>query len=372
MPPWLPGGARKLGKQEVHQFLPSFDLPDSIGNHTVKTKRGLAAFGFDGGIWGEHIAGSLHSLARPYSKFERSRAAKRGNSLLMYQASTGSRGLVDFLMARKERLTLCYHNITPPEFFAPFDPAAAANLQRGRDEIRSLSGRIQIALACSKFNAEELTEWGIPDVRILPPFLADATHVEPDATFASRLRSEKRGVDLLSVGRVVPNKGHFNLLRTFAALRAQVPGSRLFIVGRWGPEPYVRSLLRYREKLGSEGCTFTGSLSDHHLAALYENCDVLLSLSEHEGFGLPLIEAMRAELPVIAYAAAGIPETLGGKGVLLRTLDPAFIAETVWRVANDDSLRKEIIEQQKLRAAEVDSIPRDSIILGVVSELFQS
>lgn len=358
-----------MTKEEVHQFLPSFDLPDAVGNHTVKTRDALKRFGFGGAIWSEHISGELSSLARFYIKYERSRAGKRGSNLLLYQASTGSPGVVDFLMRRKEQLTLWYHNITPGEYFAPYDPVAAASLQRGRRELQMLSTRINIALACSEFNARELKEWGIPDVRIVQPYLSDAHDTDPDPGFAQRLRSEKKGIDILFVGRIVPNKGHFNLLRTFSALRSDSPSARLFIVGRWGPESYMRELFRLREKMGNEGCIFTGALSDSHLAALYNNCDVFLSLSEHEGFGLPLIEAMRSELPVVAYAAGGVRETLGGKGILLETLDPAFIAETVWRVSRDDRLRKEIIDQQKQRAAEIEAIPRDSILLQAVRDL---
>lgn len=358
-----------MAREEVHQFLPSFDLPDAVGNHTVKTRDALKRSGFGGAIWSEHISGEVSGLARFYIKYERSRTGRRGSNLLLYQASTGSPGVVDFLMSRKEQLTFWYHNITPGEYFAPYDPVSAASLQRARSELQMLSTRVNIALACSEFNAQELKEWGIPDVRIIQPYFSDAHNVAPDPVFAERLRSDKKGIDILFVGRIVPNKGHFNLLRTFSALRAGSPFARLFIVGRWGPELYMRELFRLREKLGHEGCTFTGALSDSHLAALYNNCDVFLSLSEHEGFGLPLVEAMRSGLPVIAYAAEGVRETLGGKGILLQTLDPAFIAETVLRVCSDDVLRKEVIDQQQQRAADIEAIPRDSTLVQAVRDL---
>src|SRR5207237_6902141 len=108
---------------------------------------------------------------------------------------------------------------------------------------------------------------------------------------------------------------------------------------------------------------FTGPVSDAALAAHYRHADAFVCLSEHEGFGVPLVEAMRAELPIVAYDAGAVGETLGGTGVLLRTVDPRAVAEVVARVAGDAALRPELTRRQLLRAAELESFPRDEAIV---------
>jgi glycosyltransferase involved in cell wall biosynthesis len=129
----------------------------------------------------------------------------------------------------------------------------------------------------------------------------------------------------------------------------------------------MRAIQRLREKLGSEGIAFTGSITEASLAAHYREADVYVCLSEHEGFGLPLIEAMRAGVPVVAYDAGAVAETLGGSAVLMRTLDPRVIAEVVARVASDEDLRKELIGRQYDRVAELENVPRDEAIVECVS-----
>jgi glycosyltransferase involved in cell wall biosynthesis len=172
---------------------------------------------------------------------------------------------------------------------------------------------------------------------------------------------------VLSVGRVVPHKGHLHLLRTFAALRAAVdPHARLFVVGAWGPEEYMRAVFRLRERLQVDGVVFTGSVSEATLAAHYQEADLYLSQSEHEGFGLPLVEAMRHDRPVIAYDGGAVGETLDGSGVLLRTLDPAITAEVIGRVAADDGLQAELVKRQHDRLTALEAQPRDALVVDAV------
>lgn len=281
--------------------------------------------------------------------------------------------MADFVAERPERKIIYYHNITPAEFFEPFDPGGAISLSRGREELKRLVPRTTLAMANSVYSAEELRALGAADVRVVPPYLPPGLDSTPHGDHGSWLRRTKAGVDVLFVGRIVPNKGHMHLLRAFAALRDAVdPGSRLFIVGRQGPEAYMREITRLRERLGAEGIVFTGSVDDSRLAAHYQQADVFCCLSLHEGFGLPLIEAMRAGIPVVAYDAGAVGETLGGAGVLLRTLDPPFVAEVIHRVATDDGLRAEILRGQAERVADLERFPRGELLLDAVRTALQA
>jgi glycosyltransferase involved in cell wall biosynthesis len=283
---------------------------------------------------------------------------------LLYQASTGAEEMVTFLFERPEPKFIYYHNITPASFFEPYDPKAAEQMKAGRVELARIAKRIDFAMANSEYSAKELRELGVPDVTVVPPYLPphDAT---ASRSQLARLRREKRGIDVLFVGRIAPNKGHVHLLRAFAALRAGCDEqARLFLVGGWGPQVYMGTIQSMRKQLGGEGVILAGSVTEATLQAHYEAADVFLCLSEHEGFKLPLVEAMRSGLPVVAYDAGAVGETLGGTGVLLRTLDPYVVAETVYRVATDATLRAEIIERQKKRAAEIENFPRDEAIVA--------
>ncbi len=354
---------------EAHQFLPSLGWRDAVGTHTLEMRRALAGAGIKGGIFAEEMHGEFFRIAAPPDAYPGLRSARRGGNVLVYQASTGSHGVVEMLTGRPEPKVLYYHNITPAKFFEPFVPAAALNLRWGREELRALVPHVRVAMANSEFSAEELRELGVEDVRVVPPYLPPTIDVAPSPDHASWLRRTKRGIDVLAVGRVVPHKGHLHLVRAFAALRAAVdPGARLFVVGAWGPDDYMRAVFRLRESLGAEGVVFTGSVSEASLAAHYQEADVFLSLSEHEGFGLPLVEAMRKDRPVIAYAGGAVPETLDGAGLLLDTLDPPTVAEVVGRVASDPALRDQVVSRQRQRVAEVEGLPRDSLVVQAVRD----
>jgi glycosyltransferase involved in cell wall biosynthesis len=94
---------------------------------------------------------------------------------------------------------------------------------------------------------------------------------------------------------------------------------------------------------------FEGFLSDAGVAAAYESADVFVSASRHEGFCLPLLEALNREVPVIARVAGGMPEALDGSGVLFETSDPRELAVLIDRVTRDARLRGEVLESQRKR-----------------------
>ncbi|MGH9223415.1 MAG: glycosyltransferase [Acidimicrobiales bacterium] len=357
-------------KAEAHQFLPSLGWRDAVGTHTLETRRALASAGISGGIWAEEVHGHMARSARPPDGYPRRRSARRGGNVIVYQASTGSDGVAAFVGARPEAKVLYYHNVTPARFFEHYQPAAAVNLAWGREELERLVPRCRVFMANSEFSALDLKELGATDIRVMPPYLPPSVHAAPNPTHAAWLRKTKRGSDLLTVARIAPNKGHAHLLRAFAAYRAAVdPHARLFAVGAWGPEPYIRKLFALRRQLDLEGVAFVGSVTDETLAAHYQEADVYVSMSEHEGFGLPLVEAMRKGLPVVAYAGGGaVAETMGGGGLLVGTLDPPTVAEVVARLAGDDALRESVLRAQARRLAALDGVPRDAMVVQAVQD----
>lgn len=352
---------------EVHQFVPVLLPGDAVGNISLETRRALAADGHPGEIWCIAVHPTLESQGHLYSGFPPANPAQR--RLLVYQCAAGSIGMVDWLLARPEPKGIVYHNLTPAEFYDLFDPGAASNLREAREELARYAPQVSLAIADSKFNAAELHELGVEHVTVVPPYLGPRPTAGADPDRLRRVAAGKRGIDLVFVGRLVPNKGHVHLIRAVAALRGALdPGARLFLVGAPGPRTYVRMLRRLAERLCPGGVVFTGPVDPSQLAAHFAAADCFLSMSEHEGYGIPLIEAMREELPVIAYAAGAVAETLGGAGVLLRTTDPLIAAETVARVVGDGELHAAVLARQAERVAELEAYPRDAAIVTAVRE----
>ncbi len=355
-----------MRRTEVHQFLPNLGFRDAVGNHTLATRRALADAGIRGDIWAEDIHGEHRGEARRLVDYPRQRTARKGTNLILYQASTGSSGMASFLAERREKKLIYYHNITPARFYEPYEAHAAVVLERGRLELRQLCAGVSRGMANSEYSARELREMGVETVDVIPPY-APLLDAQPDQSHGDWLRRTKEGTDLLFVGRVSPNKGHMHLLRAFAALRANATAQpRLFVVGMWGPPAYMSAINGLRQRIGLDGLVFAGSITDERVAAHYREADIFLSLSEHEGFCVPVIEAMRAGTVVIAYEGGAVAETLGGAGVLLHTLDPLIVAEVVDRVAGDEDLRKQIVARQLERVLEIERAPRDEMLVRSV------
>lgn len=357
-------------RARVNQFLPTLGYRDAVATHTLATQEALSRAGFRTGIWAEEWHPEQRRACRSYREFTAKRYARSGRTGILYQASTGTRGMADYLVGRPEPLILYYHNITPGALYDPYDHGAGMILERGRTELRSLGARARVALANSEFSARELRELVDVKVSVVPPYLPAALHAAPAESHVSWLRRTKEGADMVFVGRVAPNKNHAALMRAFVAYRETIDhDARLFIVGAFGPRPYINALMALRERLGPEGIVFTGSITESHLAAHLQEADVFVCLSQHEGFGVPLVEAMRARLPVVAYDAGAVAETLGGAGVLLRTLDAPVVAEVIHRVAGDEELRKRLVDGQDCRLSELERIDRDAAIVAAVREV---
>lgn len=354
----------------VQQFVPFLHARDAVGNHALTTHAVLTAAGLRPALWAAQVEPRLSARARPYRRYLRGRGrlSPMFRDVLLYQSSTGAPEMVASLLGLPQPLVVYYHNITPAAFFDPYDAAAAKSMREARLDLHRLSRRIRVALVASQYSARELQDVGVSDVRVIPPYVSSgASAATADPQYLRSLRRTRGQLDLLFVSRLVPHKGHLHLLRMLAALRGGGIDARLFIVGARGPQAYMDTILRLRRRLGlEESAILTGSISDAELAAHYETADMFTCLSEHEGFAIPLLEAMRAGVPVLAYEAGAVAETLAGAGVLVRTLDPYLLAEIVSRAQCDQGLRAELRARQLRRADELDSLPRDEALLEAI------
>jgi glycosyltransferase involved in cell wall biosynthesis len=315
----------------------------------------LRTAGHQSDIFALTIDDVLRSDVRPFSD----PASRRADITIFHFALPSP--MTDAFRSLAGTRIVQYHNITPAAFFAPYDAQLFRLAALGRQELKSLVGRVDLALGDSEFNRQELEGMGFAPTAVFP--IAVDTHRITNAPPLPALEKILGDglINILFVGRIVPNKRIEDHIRLAEQYKRYIDSYYRFIfVGRYDgiPRYYnaVRAMiLQYR--MLPDRFLFPGAVSDHELAAYYRWADVYVSLSEHEGFCVPLIESMAADVPVLAYAAGAVPETLGGAGVLFSPKDLEFAAEMLGTLVYDRTVREGIIHGQRRRLADF-ALPR--------------
>jgi glycosyltransferase involved in cell wall biosynthesis len=274
----------------------------------------------------------------------------RAGELLVYQSAIGAT-TADYLASLSTPLVVNYHNITPAAY--AWEPTERDRVLWGRAQLRRLAARAELGVSDSAFNQAELVEAGYRATAVAP-VLVELGRAAPDPAVAGRLAAAKRGLEVLFVGRLAPNKAQHDLIKALAAYRRLYdPAARLHLVGGDAVPRYRTALEGLVEDLDlRDAVTLTGGVAAEVLAAHYASADVFVCLSEHEGFCVPLLEAMHHRVPVVAYAAAAVPETLGGAGVLLADKSPLTVAAALHLLQADAGLRAALVAAGSARVAE--------------------
>jgi glycosyltransferase involved in cell wall biosynthesis len=307
----------------------------------------LRGFGHDSEIFALTIDDNMQGEALPFAD-----ARATDGDLTIFHFALPS-PMTDAFAHLRGAKVLQYHNITPAGFFAPYDPGLFRLAAFGRRELATLSDRVDLALGDSEFNRQELETLGFRRTGVMP--IAVNTRRITDAPRRPALeRILGDGlVNVLFVGRIAPNKKIEDHIRLAEMYKRYVDAYYRFIfVGRCDAVPgyyaQIRALVNEYRML-SDRFWFTGAVPDEDLAAFYRWADAYVSLSEHEGFCVPLVEAMAADVPVLAYAAGAVPETLGGAGVAFAPKDLEIAAELLGSVIYDRGVRAGVLEGQRRR-----------------------
>jgi glycosyltransferase involved in cell wall biosynthesis len=332
-----------MTRPAVHQVLATLGYGDAIGHEVLGIQRVLRSAGYESDIFVETADERVESLTVDYRNLL---DASRPDQLLLHHFSIGSKAS-RVAFALPDRMALIYHNITPPEYFVGVHDLLVELCFKGRRELAAYVDRCEVALGDSEFNRQELEAIGFPRTGVLP-VVPDFSHLDgPPDPFVAR-DFDDGWVNILFVGRVIPNKRIEELIRIFHAYRTVFnPRSRLIVVGAHsGFEAYLAMLHAFSASLGARDVHFTGHVSNAELIAYYGAADVFLCASEHEGFCVPLTEAFHMGVPVLAYAAAAVPSTMDGGGVLFDTRDPIRAAALVDAVVRDAGLREGVLNAQ--------------------------
>ena len=341
--------------QAIHQLVAGYVHGDAISNEARALRALFRSWGHPSDIYCEarripsELRGDAKDLAGGMGDFA-------PEDIAILHLSIGS-DVNDLFRRLKCRKAIIYHNITPPGYFRIFQEQTASALRRGLEQVRALKDEADVVMAVSKFNAGELRAMGYRDVHVLP-LVIDFSRLRgtPDRAM---LRKWRDGLfNVLFVGRCAPNKRLEDLVTAFWHFQNHVRSdSRLLLVGSHaGMEPYHALVVSQAKELRLRHVETPGAVLQSQLVAAYEAADVFLCLSEHEGFCIPLLEAMVHHVPVVAFDAGAVAETMDGAGVLVREKNYPLIAETLGRIAADEPLRKAIVAGQDARLARYEAL----------------
>ena len=352
----------------VHQFIPALNPHDATGTHTLKLRDALRAAGWRSEIFAEAIHDDLAPEAYKHWLYPEHAA---GGDVAIYQFTTSS-AVAGYLAEHQLPLILDFHNFTGPELFAGWEPRSVQRAARAAEELARLAPQAVLGMAKSSFSERELRRAGCRRT-VVVPVLADYGRVAaaPDPRVAAELAAlaSGGGADILFVGRTVPSKAQHELVKALWAYRRLYDArARLHLVGGTSSFEYTKALQEFAHDLGlSAAVRMTGEVSDASLAAHFGAADVYLSLSAHEGFGVPLVEAMVAGVPVVTRGAGAAAETVAGAALVLAAADPAYIAAVLHRVCSDDRLRSILTAAGRQRAGELSGDAAATRIVDVVS-----
>jgi glycosyltransferase involved in cell wall biosynthesis len=331
----------------VNQWVPAAHKGDAIGDSARRVRDLLRARGYQADVFAMTIDDDLRDEIRPFEDPE----ARRGDVTIFHFALPSP--MTEAFASVGGTRVLQYHNITPAHFFAPFAPALFRLATLGRRELQGLVGQVELALGDSDFNRRELETLGFTRTGVMPIALdlRKITDAPPLPALEEVLDDEL--TNILFVGRIAPNKKIEDHIRLAEHYKRYVDAECRFIfVGRYDVVPRyyarVRALIdRYR--MLPERFIFTGPVSDDDLATFYRMADAYVSLSEHEGFCVPLLEAMAADVPVLAYRSTAVSDTLGGAGIEFFPKDLEFAAELLGSLVFDEEVRQRVLAGQRRR-----------------------
>lgn len=332
----------------VIQLLPTLGYGDAIGNNVIALCKTLKKAGYRTEIYAENIDTRLGvGIAEYTAKLNK----VHKDDIIIYHLATGSD--LNYRFAEfKCRKIVIYHNITPWHFFDRYNYEAGRVCRYGVEDMKYLADKVDYCIAVSEYNKKDLIEAGykcrIDVLPILIPF--DDYASEPDRKVIDKYGGDGY-VNILFTGRIVPNKKQEDVIAAFCMYKRYYNNkARLFIVGSYeGMETYYYKLQTFCETIGVEDVIFTGHISFKEILAYYNLADLFLCMSEHEGFCVPLVEAMYFNIPIIAYDSSAIADTLGGAGVLLDRKEPLETAGMMDYIINNLTFKSEVIWNQKKR-----------------------
>lgn len=331
-------------KHRIIQVLPTLAYGDGVGNDTLAIDKILKKQGIDTCIYASNID---KRIPQGVAKYVKDMPQIKKKDIILYHFSTGSE-LNEALKDWNAGKIMIYHNVTPPEFFKEYSRASESLCSDGRKSLASVKDAVDYCIADSEYNKKELKELGYTcPVDVLPIIIPFEDYQKPVSEKVIEKYSGDGYTNILFTGRISPNKKQEDIIEAFYYYQKYYnPKSRLFLVGSYqGMEAYYDRLVKYTEKLGAENVIFTGHIPFDEILAYYKLSDIFLCLSEHEGFCIPLVEAMLFKLPIMAYQDTGVTGTMGEGGLPIKEKNPLEIAGILHYIQTHEDVKSVLIEK---------------------------
>ncbi len=354
-----------MGIREINQFLPAFHYGDAIGFEALSLKKFFLSEGIKSEIYSYHIDGAVSSEAKHFEEYE------DRDDIKIYHFAIPS-GITDFFLNAKGKKVLIHHNITPEHFFKNYRKDLFRIGYHGKKELNYLKSVISLAIGDSEYNRQELESIGFKNTAVFPLMIDFSKYTKNPSYILSKMFGDGK-LNLITVGRIVANKKYEDIIKIFFYLKKFVhQDSRLFIVGNTNADKrYYYALLDYVNffLLSSKDIIFTGHIPYNELLTYYQISDIFISMSEHEGYCLPIVESMIYDIPVIAYNSTAIPWTTGGASLLTNTKNPALVGELIYEVWKNKELNGKILDSQQKRVERIKEESNPKKFLKLLEEI---
>jgi glycosyltransferase involved in cell wall biosynthesis len=319
----------------VEQFLPAFHYGDATGNSALRLHEFLEKQGIESRIVALTIDKNVRDRALFFSDYrDNSQAVK----ILHFAVPSP---LTDFFLKTSGKKVLVYHNITPPHFFVDFSEHLVRMTTEGRHHLKRLNDCFDLSTAVSHYNAKDLQELQFRNIQVFPLMISLKDFAKPHSQAFCNLFQDGRK-NIIFVGRITPNKKVEDLVKMLFFYKKYIsPSIRLIVAGNTRTLPqyfFAVQDLAARFLLTSEDIFFTGHIPFAELLSVYRLADLFVSMSEHEGFCGPLIESCYFEIPILAYDAGAISETLKGAGITFKEKKYEWVAGMTEKIIFDNEL----------------------------------
>jgi glycosyltransferase involved in cell wall biosynthesis len=348
--------------KKIAQLVHTLSYGDAISTEVLSIHRVCEELGFESTIYAINEHPKLKNQSRKYTELPPDFS---GEVILHYSLGSPLNDLYRQLV--KAKRTLIYHNLTPAHFFSAVNPRIVRDINTGLEELPGLLKITDRIISDSQFNAAEIVTYGFQSEVLEIPFDPSRWEMPANPGIAAQIKGDS-ALHIVHVGRLAPNKKIEELIKTLYVMREHVNRNvRLWLVGiDIDTELYSFSLKRLINFLGLEQeVRLVGCFADSEVRALYENADVYVCLSEHEGYCLPVIEAMHFGLPVITSASSALPQTVGTGGVVVEQSDYLELALLINAIGTDPEFKQKLRQSgfERIKSLSMENFKKNISVL---------
>lgn len=347
----------------IVQMTPSYSVNDGVGNHIFHIASNLTKNNIENIIVCDSFRGENRGnivLSKDYVPLT--------SDVVIYHLSIGSPMATLFKNIKVKNKLMCYQNITPSKFFKN-DLANKKMCDQGRDDLKMLVDDVDFVFTASEYSRDELLELGYKNTALFPVYFNDSDFLNAKKDEEVYKSLNDGLTNLLFVGRVVANKKIEDVILSYHYYHELInPNSRLTLVGSINDYCYYFSLLNFIKKNNIKNVVFANGVSFSSLISYYKTASLFLVESEHEGFCVPLLEAMLFDIPVIAYSCAAVPNTMGSAGVLFNEKNHQQIAYLIDEVLTNKDLKATIIDKQRKHLSNFEHSKLDKMFFNMLKD----